>query len=44
MFADLSAAIEAQVHERATVEASFDALISGDQQEYIGAARINIFF
>ena len=44
VFADLGAAIEAQVHERATIEASFDALISGDQQEYIGAARINILF
>lgn len=42
--ADLGAAIEAQVHERVTIEASFDTLLSGNQQEYIGAARVNILF
>ena len=44
LFADLGVAIEAQVHQRATLEASFDTLLSDNQQEYVGSARINILF
>ncbi len=44
LFADIGVAIEAQVHQRATIEANFDTLLNSNQQEYVGSARINIFF
>ncbi|WP_162409045.1 autotransporter outer membrane beta-barrel domain-containing protein [Acuticoccus sediminis] len=44
LFADLGAALKAQVHDNVTVEAGLDALVGSDQQEYQGALRLNIHF
>lgn len=41
VFADLGAAIEAQLARQITVEANFDTLLSAQQQEYAGGLRLN---
>ena len=44
LYANLGAAIEAKLDERATLELSFDALVGDNQQTYTGGLRLNFKF